>query len=264
MNLLDPLERRFGRWAIPGVTLYLVFFQSLCFVFIMARPTYGEHLVLISSRVLHGEPWRVVTFLLEPGSRKPLWVIFKLWFFYFVGTALESHWGAFRYNIYLLIGWLATIAASFLLPDGIATNAFIGLSVFLAFAYLWPDFEIRLFFILPVRVKWLALIAWIGVGLTFLIGTPMMRIMAVVPVLNFLLFFGSSLAHRAGYKEPRLSAKSVREGKGEPAFHTCVICGVTDTSNRKMEFRYCPDCAGTPCYCIDHINAHEHRLAADG
>lgn len=265
MNLLDSLERRLGRWAIPGVTLYLVFFQSLCFVFIMVRPTFADHLGLIPSRVLHGEPWRVITFLLEPGSRSPLWVLFKLYFFYFMGTALEANWGAFRYNLYLLIGWLATILLSFLQPDVAATNAFIGVSVFLAFAYLWPDFQIRLFFILPIRVKWLALVSWIGIGLTFLIGpTPMMRILAFVPVLNFLLFFGRSLLKRAGVKEPRRSAASSKKDDGDPAFHTCAICGVTDKSNRKMEFRYCPDCAGTPCYCIDHINAHEHRAAGDG
>ena len=158
---------------------------------------------------------------------------------------------------------LHTRAASFISIGGTGTNVFIGLSVFLAFAYLFPEFQILLFFILPVRVKWLGLITWIGLGVVFLgARTWMTRILVLVPVANFLLFFGPELLRhvRSG---ARRSGRNVKRAidRGQP-FHTCALCGVTDKSNPKMEFRYCPDCAGTPCYCIEHIGKHEHRAGA--
>src|SRR4029077_2272748 len=115
-----------------------------------------------------GEWWRLVSFLFTPPSGNPLLAIFALYFLWFMGGALEAQWGAFRYNVYVLIGYAMTVAAAFAFPYGAATNGYITGSIFLAFAYLFPDFQILLFFILPVKVKWLALITWLFFAYQFI------------------------------------------------------------------------------------------------
>ena len=109
-------------------------------------------------------------FLFDPPLQNPLFAFFAWYLFYLMGTALEEHWGAFRYNIFLLIGYLMTVAVSFLIPALPVTNAYIGGSVFLAFAFLYPDFILQIFFVLPVRIQWLALITWLYYGYLLLFG----------------------------------------------------------------------------------------------
>lgn len=267
MKWLDALERRFRHLAIENITLYLVFFQAFCFLAAMARPDFFGKIVLVPGQVAQGEWWRLFTFLVTPPATNPLFAFFALWFFYFMGTSLESHWGAFRYNLYLLVNYLAAIIGALLCmkldPTGIATNLYIDGSLLIAFAYLWPDYPIRLYFLIPVRIKWFALATWIGYLVTLGIGHTLDRILVVACILNFLLFFGKDIVFRtrSGHMFFRGIAKKQAEAAeaAKPAFHTCAACGITDRTNPRMEFRYCPDCAGSPGYCIDHIFAHEHK-----
>ena len=114
------------------------------------------NIALVPTKVLHGEVWRLVTFLCEPPTNNLVFAFFFWYLFFLMGTALESTWGVFRYNVYLLVGWAATVAVSFIQPEAPASAGFLQGSVFLAFAYLYPNFQLLLFFILPVKVKWLA------------------------------------------------------------------------------------------------------------
>jgi hypothetical protein len=257
MSLLNNLERKFRRYAIPNITLYLILGQVLFWVFAMAGRFILARVVLIPDLVLDGEWWRLITFLFIPPASNPIFIIFAWYMFYLMGSSLEGHWGAFRFNLFLLIGYLITVAAAFLVPGAAATNIFIGGSVFLAFAYLYPEFEILIFFILPVKIKWLALLTWLGYGYQLIVGSWSTRLQVLASVSNFLIFFGRDiyLSMRAGNRKMLSQARAI-SGSRE-AFHKCTVCGVTDISNPNMEFRYCPECGGLG-YCMDHIFKHEH------
>lgn len=262
MVFLDRLDKKFGRYGIPNVTYVLVALQGLAYVLLAVQPSsdgsVAERLLLIPDKVLQGEVWRLVSFLFLPPFSNPFFAFLGLYFLFIMGTALEGAWGAFRYNLYLLIAWLATIGVAFLTPSAIGTNAYIGGSVFLAFAYLYPDFVIYIFFVLPVRIKWVALITWVMFGITILFGTNSSRLQAVAAVSNFLLFFGREVFFSARYAMKHMSEQATQLAEKNKPFHVCKACGITDQMDRTMEFRYCPQCAGSPGYCINHIEAHEH------
>jgi hypothetical protein len=265
MRLLDKLQRRFGRFAVPHVTEVLIACQALTYVFCQGQPAFLAQIALVPRRVLEGEVWRVLTFVCQPPPTSFLLFALFFWYlFYLMGTALESTWGAFRYNVYLLVGWLATVSVSFLQPDAAASIGFLQGSVFLAFAYLYPDFQLLLFFILPVKMKWLALLQWIVYGYLMLVGDWMMRLMVLASVGNFFLFFWEEILSRmrAGHRRMARQAQGIHVANTPR--HTCRVCGVTNLSDPKMSFRYCSKCEGAPCYCAAHIHSHEHVSEANG
>ena len=170
MKLLDALERRFSRFAIPNLTLLLVMGQGLvvCLDFVQqANPDGGgvglfQKCSLSAQDVLAGEWWRLLTFVFVVAPRvSPLLIIFALYLFFVMGRSLEAQWGTFRFNVYFLIGYLASIGAAFLQPAGTATCGYLAGSIFLAFAWLNPDFQILLMFVVPVRIKFLAWLTWL-------------------------------------------------------------------------------------------------------
>lgn len=272
MSLLDKLDRKLGRFAIPNVTLYLIIGQVFVFLSALLGLLDLRQFVLVPALVKGGEPWRLLTFLFYPPPVNPRSMLslaflpFAWWIFYLMGTALEHYWGALRYNLFLLTGVVLTIAAAFLSPLSPVTNTFIAGSVFLAFAWLNPDFELALFFILPVKIKWLALVTWLLYGYGLVTGTWSTRWQILASVGNFLLFFGREIVDTMRYRR-RTRAVEVRrrteEKTGPQPRHRCHVCGKTDLSNPEMDFRYCSKCAGDQCYCPEHIFNHEHVLTVE-
>lgn len=271
--MLDFLERRFGRFALSNVTLYLIIGQVFVTLTAMLGLLDLRQFVLVPALVTNGEPWRLFTFLFFPppvnfGSMLSLvFLPFAWWIFYLMGNALEHYWGAFRYNVFLLIGVLFTIGAAFLAPTSVATNAFIAGSVFLAFAWLNPDFELSLFFILPIKVKWLALVTWLIYGYQFVTGPWGTRWQVLASVSNFLLFFGADIVNTIRFRRRTMAMQARRTAEERKAAveprHRCHVCGKTDLTNPEMDFRYCSKCAGDQCYCPEHIFNHEH-VTEDG
>jgi len=267
MSLLDKLERALGRYAIPNLSIYIVIGQVFVLLGAMFQLLNLNLFVLVPTLVLHGQWWRLLTFpfFLAPpnGTFGPIFTAFALYMFYMMGSALESYWGAFRYNVFLLLGYALTVGAAFLTPGNAATNLFLGATVFLAFAYLNPDFEFVLFFILPVKVKWLALLAWVGYGVSFVLGSWPSRLQILASVGNFLIFFAADILWglRRGRQAAVRKARDIVEAN-EPR-HRCKTCGKTDLTNPEMDFRYCSKCAGDECYCSEHIHAHVHVVAPD-
>ncbi len=259
MKLLDKLQRRFGRFAVPHVTEGLIVCQVLVYLMLLGKPGFLEAIALVPRRVLEGQLWRLVTFLCQPPPINPLFAFFFWYIFYLMGTALENTWGAFRYNVYLLVGWTATVAVAFLQPEAPASIIFLQGSVFLAFAYLYPDFQLLLFFILPVKVKWLAALQWLGYAFLMAVGDWMTRLMISAAVLNFVLFFWWEIVSRIIAGQRRSAQRAERIRRANTPRHCCVVCGKTNLSHPKMTFRYCSKCAGAPCYCEEHIHDHEHR-----
>jgi len=264
MKVLDRLELKYGRFALPNLTLYLIAGQVILYVMIQTGQIDRNAVFLAGALVLRGEWWRVISFLLDPPVANPIFAFFAWYLFYLMGTALESRWGAFRYNLYLLIAYLLTLGVAFLMPSYGLTNSYIGISVFLAFAYLYPDFTLMLFFILPVRMRWLAVIIWLSLGFSVLIGAPVQRLLIAASVANFLLFFGAELLARmrSGQRRRHWQGQQAPQRSAQEPMHRCTVCGITDLSHPEMDFRYCSKCEGPYGYCRDHLHDHEHIIGS--
>lgn len=263
--MLDKLERRLGRFAIPNLVTFLVAGQVGSWI--LGKTPKGEAFIaaleLDIPRVLSGELWRLLSFLFiapSGGWFGDLFLIFYFLLIFIYGRALEGHWGAFRFNAYMFIGWFATVATAFLVGKG--TNLFLMESLLFAFAYLYPDFELRLFFILPVKIKWIALL--VGAQLLYAMyqfvafGLAPMALLPVAGVLNFVVFFASDMRLRLRGRARRAQRRrEVARTTGEPT-HRCAVCGTTDLDDPTAQFRYCSQCDGKRGYCMDHIRDHEH------
>lgn len=264
MKLLNRLERKLGEYAIPHLTIALIIFQSFTYLISLVHPEYVQKLILTHDALFAGEWWRLLTVLIIPPSTNPSFLIFFLFWmqlFYIYGTALENQWGTFRYNLYLLIGYLLTILVA-LIPGAAVSNLYLVGSIFLAFAWLYPEYPLMLFFVFSVQVKWLALAAWILYAFRFFSGDWATKAEIAAGTANFFIFFHADLLDYIRTRQRKMkgdmSRAAARETAGQP-LHVCAACGVTDLSDRKMEFRYCPQCTGTPAYCINHIQNHTHR-----
>ncbi|HZZ59219.1 MAG TPA: hypothetical protein VFE31_15415 [Opitutaceae bacterium] len=273
MSLLDRLERHFGRFALPGIPLIIVAGQVLAWFALLRGLIAPGALVFYPPLVLAGQWWRLVTFLFAPPpfvfSPFPWGIlagIFAWWLFYFMGAALEGFWGAFRFNAFLFVGYVFTVGAGFLEPSLLVSNLFLGGSVFLAFAYLNPNFEMLLFLIVPVRIKWLALLTWAAYAYEVLFAPVSIKLQVLASVINFFLFFGRDLYLGARLKTRAVSKSAARRATARAADeprHRCRVCGRTDKTNPELDFRYCSRCAGEQCYCSEHIFNHTHVTAED-
>ncbi|MHB1037184.1 MAG: hypothetical protein ACYC35_24505 [Pirellulales bacterium] len=255
---MSKLDRKLGRFAVPNVTLYLIAGQVLVYLASAGKPEVAANVTLVPRLVLEGQVWRLVAFLLDPPFTNPFFAFFFWYLFYLMGSALEAQWGAFRYNVYLLIGFAATVGVSFLVPDLPSSNKFLQLSVFLAFAQLYPDFVLQLFFILPVKIKWLALLTWIGYFFALVAGGWLDRLLVTASVVNFVLFFGKEIVWRIRSGHRRITKQAERFTAPDEPFHRCTVCGITDRTHPKMDFRYCSKCDGRWGYCTEHLRNHEH------
>jgi hypothetical protein len=261
MRLLERLERRYRRFAVHHLTEGLIACQVLSYLFLQGNPGFLENIALVPSRVWQGEVWRLVTFLCTPPPANPLFAFFFWYLFYLMGTGLENTWSTFRYNVYLLVGWVATVAVSFPQPEAMAFPVFLQGSVFLAFAYLYPDFQLLLFFILPVKIKWLAALQWIGYAYVVLVGDWMSRLLVLASVCNFAIFFWQDIYLRVKSGHRRRAQHTEQVRAANTPRHVCFLCGATNLSNPTMSFRYCSKCSGTPCYCAEHIHTHTHQTS---
>ncbi len=265
--MLRWLERRLGWLAIPNVTLFLICGQVLTFFAAAMQPAIAQQIALYPERVLAGEVWRLFTFMVSAPVFDPtrqlggvtiLFFIIQLYLFWIFGRALEVHWGTFRYNLFLLLGYLASVAGSFLVyavwgGQVPATNGFLYATVFLAFAFLFPDFVIHLYFILPIRIKWLALLAWALYGVSFVLGDWMVRVMVVASVTNWLLFFGRDVLGLLRLRGRKIKRQAQAATQRDEPFHRCVVCGRTDKTDPQLDFRYARTDEGVKCYCVDHV-----------
>jgi hypothetical protein len=262
MDLISKLEKRFGSWAIPNLALYIVAIQAIGVLMLLSNRADYNDLLLYGSGVMHqGQWWRLLSFLMLPsvnlgGRMFLLWLFFSFYIFIMIGRALEDQWGAFRFNLFIICGYLLTIAMAFINPGVIITNTYFLGGVFLAFATLYPNIEFRLFLILPVKVKWLA---WISVGfyvMTLFSSNVGARLGVIAAFANYLLFFGKDFltSLKAGQRRKAFVTKQA-DAAAQPR-HTCAECGVTDKSDPVMDFRYCSTCG--KCYCENHIRNHHH------
>lgn len=193
MSWLDKLERRYGRFCIPNLMLWVVGGQIVVWLLVMLVDfRLYSMLTLTRAELLHGQVWRLISFIfLPPLSANPLLVALNLYFDYVIGVSLERQWGSFCFNVYFLAGMLGSVTAALLV--GSAGNSALGLSLFFAFAMLFPEAQVLLFYILPIKVKWLG---WIAAALylwQLLTASLPGKVSLLLGMAGFLLFFGRSL-----------------------------------------------------------------------
>lgn len=275
MNWLNKLEKKFGRFAIHNLTMYLIGGYVIGYGIYKLMPNLLNYLTLEPGLILRGQVWRIVSWVLVPPSGSLFSVIIMMMFYYSIGTALERTWGAFRFNVYIFSGILFTVIGAFLLyvftggfvGVGIFFNTFyVNLSIFLAFAVSYPNMEVLLYFILPIKIKWMALVYGVYILYELVQGNTVTRVAIIASLLNFVVFFFSSRnmkpytpkerARKAEFKKQSRPHMSYQNG----ARHRCAVCGRTELDDSTLEFRFCSKCKGNYEYCQDHLFTHQHIL----
>ncbi len=275
MNWLNKLERRFGRYAIHNLTLYLIGGYIIGFGVYMFVPNLLNLLTLEPAYILHGQIWRIISWVLIPPSGNIFTTVIMMLFYYSLGTALERTWGAFRYNVYIFSGILFTVIGAFLLylivgVDAVGYGVFfstyyINMSIFLAFAVSYPDMEVLLYFILPIKMKWMALVYAALTIYDLVRGNLFTRIAIIASLLNFIVFFLSSRNVKPYMPKEQMRKRKFKQEQERPhmtyaggARHRCAVCGRTELDDPNLEFRFCSKCNGNYEYCQDHLFTHEH------
>lgn len=187
---IDRLERFMPGLGIPNLALYLVGAQALGFLLALSDQHVLGLLILIPSLVLKGELWRLITFLAMPLSLSPLWMVFVLYFIYFIVNGIEEEWGEFRTTLYVLAAVLLTIAFSFCFRMPITNIAHLESTLFLAAATIAPEYQILLFFVIPVKMKWLAWLTAAYIIWALITSRWLDRLYLLTMYANYLLFFG--------------------------------------------------------------------------
>lgn len=264
MNLLDNLERRFGRYAIPGLVRQIVILNALVYLLSLWSPAMIPLLDLNPVAVAHGQVWRLVTYIFIPNTGSVfgalfgstgsiLDVLFSLMFLWWIGNGLEEVWGAFRLNLFYLVGMAGTTVAAFVFGADFS-NGILNLSLFFAFAWFFPDMQM-FFIIFPVKVKWMAWFFAASVAWQFLtLGDFAYRMALAAALANYLLFFGPEIVararqrHRVGLRREKYQRAAIPE---EEPLHRCVVCQRTEISNPELDFRVAAD--GND-YCMEHLN----------
>ena len=282
MKFLNKLERKFGRYAIHNLAAYIIGMYVIGYVFYFFMPDIFQWLTLEPYYILRGQIWRLVTWLLIPPESPGIFTIIMLFFYYSLGISLERAWGAFRFNVYILLGMISTVLGAFLLyailgGGGLFGNAFfstyyINMSIFLAFAMSYPNERVYLYFFIPVKMKWMAIIDVVLILVDVVryarMGAWMWALMPLASFVNYFIFTWPFWASKLGLARARHNPKVVNFKKAQkkqakaaqntPYRHKCAVCGITDLDDPNMEFRYCSKCDGYYCYCSRHINNHVH------
>jgi len=252
MTWVDKLERRLGFLGIPGLIRIVVGLNALVFMLVRLNPDFRFALDLDPGRISHGEIWRLVTYIFLPQTSSFLWIILLLWFLWFIGEGLEQAWGAFRLSLYFFVGMVGTTAAAFFFGARFS-NSMLYASLFFAFARFYPDQVIYLFFILPVKIKWVAWVSAAFLLLGFVLNSNSYRMALVAALSNYLIFFGPEIIYQARHRgevsaRRRRYARSARS-EAEP-LHKCAVCGATELSDPDLDFRVSRD--GEE-YCTAHL-----------
>ena len=272
-------HRRFG---VPNLMMYIIAGKVLVWL-VYLMDTSGSLLSLLTYNpylVLRGQVWRLVTFALIPDTLSPLWFALQMLFYYYIGNSLEQEWGSARFTLYYLTGMLATILFGFIcLPFGFviqASSYYLNLAMFFSYALLFPETWVRIYFLIPVKIKWLGWLQAVFFVWEVFFGFRLPgSLLPVVGVINVLFFcwdeISGPLRGLRGNMRSRSSGfaregsgfrqETRREARGDsaaPYQRKCSVCGKTDVDHPDLDFRYCSRCEGYHCFCADHIYNHRH------
>ena len=263
-------------FGLSELMKYIAIGNVVVFVLDIFTRGYATWALMFSpSAVLHGQVWRLLSFVFIPvtsfDASRPLtilWFVMGTYFYYFLGTALERRWGTARFNVFYFTGVVLNLILGFVFNSSVSMT-YANLSMFYAIASLYPDMQVLLWGIIPLKAKWLA---WLDAALlafnfiSYLAqGAWPYAMLIVVSILNYLIFFWSDLMYYVRRQKRctsrgAMNFKRAAEAKKQQTgyLHKCAVCGRTDTDYPNLEFRYCSKCVGNYCYCMDHINNHVH------
>lgn len=277
-HFLNKLERKVGRFAIPNLIVWLLAGYAVGFTLMYMAPNVLTYLTLEPYSILHGQIWRIFTWVLMPPDANLLFAVIMMLFYYQLGQSLERTWGTFRFNVYIFGGILFTIIGAFLLYGifyavyGVpvmgmgayfSTN-YINMAIFLAFAVCYPDMQVLLYFIVPIKMKWLAVVYAALIVFQMFESNWAGRVAILMSILNFLVFYFSTRnyrrispreIHRRQAFKSQMRQPSKRSGITK---HKCAVCGRTEQDDPTLEFRFCSKCEGNYEYCQDHLFTHQH------
>ena len=284
---MKDLRRRFERFCfknrdkgIPNLMLYISLGAGLVYLFTMATGNDILYYYLMFDRelILQGQIWRLISYPLTYSGGNIFFTAITLLCYYSLGNAMENIWGTFRFNLFYLSG-VVMMDIYCMIFGGYADVYYLNLSLFLSYATMFPNAHFLLFFIIPVKA-WIFALLDLVLVLFGLIAYPFPHnLFSVISLANYFLFFGKDVlnviplswrinAKRLFKKKPKGakvvpfpnagSYEATTASVKEPYTHRCTVCGRTDISNPELEFRYCSRCKGYHCYCIEHINNHEH------
>lgn len=281
---MSKFEKKFGKYAIQNLTLIIIMCYVVGYIIWLINGSFLNYLTLDPYQILHGQVWRLVTWVIVPPGSFDLFTIIMLYFYYSLGTALERTWGTYRYNVYILSGMLFTVLGSFLCMGylylfageslAVAESAarvfawgsqafstyYINLSIFLAFAATYPDMQVLLMFVIPVKMKWMGILDAVLMVFSFISGETFTRFAIVASLLNFIVFYLTSRRVIVSPKQMKRRAEFKQQVRRSAAVtkHKCAICGRTDEEDSTLEFRFCSKCNGNYEYCQNHLFTHEH------
>lgn len=269
MNRIEKFCYHHPNFGIRNLMRYITAANVAFWLLSVVNPTIMSYITFSPAHILHGQVWRLVSFLFYPPSTGLLAFI-AFYFYYWIGSTLEQYWGTAQFNVYFFSGVLLTIVFGFLVyfitgVNIMLSSKYLFLSMFFSFAALFPDMTVLFMFIIPIKMKYLAIID----GLFFLfsvITTPFpLNLLPLVAIANFLIFCGGDLLRMLPRRPSgsavnfrRESRRIRREQEHKLYTHKCSVCGKTDVDYPNLEFRYCSRCAGYHCFCSEHINNHIH------
>ncbi len=278
MKLINKMERKFGKYAISNLTMYIVITYVVGYLLLYLAPNMLSYFLLEPALILRGQVWRIVSWLLIPPGSLDIFTIIMLFFYYSIGTTLERTWGAFRYNLYIFGGIILTVIGAFILyfilrltgsagiliyEGGSFSTYFISMSIFLGFAAEYPNMQVLLYFIIPLKIKWLALVDIIYLVWQMAQSGWVTRAAIICSLMNFIIFFFASrnmtrISPRQ-IKRKRTYMRAVNNSRqGNVTKHKCAVCGRTELDGDDLEFRFCSKCKGNYEYCQDHLFTHKH------
>ena len=292
----SPLQRFLQKYAVSNLSLVIIMCYGFGYLLQYVNASFLNYLTLNPYAICHGQIWRLVTWVLvPPDTSNILFILIAMMFYYSIGTSLERVWGTYTYNVYIwlgigitLIGAFVVMAVSYILAGtaGISLTGesaaayfaaisryfstyYVNMSIFLAYALTFPDAVVLLWFIIPVKVKWLGvlygvLLAWDFVS-TAMRGGWFVCVAMAASLANFLIFWlRSGKMRRFSPRERKRRADFTDASKMRPkagqARHRCAICGRTELDDPTLEFRYCSRCEGNYEFCQDHLFRHQHAI----
>ena len=266
---IEEFCRKHPGFGIPNLMRYIVIANAVFWIMGAINPVLMNYMLFNPALILRGQIWRLISFVFIPPSTGVLAFI-AFYFYYWIGSTLEQQWGPGQFTIYFFTGVILTILYGFLIyfitgRSVSLSSTYIFLSMFFSFAALFPDMQVLFMFIIPVKMKYLALVD-AAFFLLSVFTTPFPEnLLPVVAVLNFLIFCGGELKNLLPRRQSkstinfkRESARIRREESQKLYTHKCAVCGRTDADYPNLEFRYCSRCVGYHCFCADHINNHIH------
>ena len=286
MNWMDKLERKLGRYAVPNLSRYFVGAIVLGYVLSMLSPGFTDWVSYDVSAILHGQIWRLFTWIFMPTTSLDFFGLLFLLCVLMWGSSLESMLGTFRMNVFLwggvilsdVGGILIYVITKLTLGTGASiylSTYYILMSMLLALAICMPEGEVRLYFVLPIKMKWMAILYAVITGYELITGLTAGNFGRVAVILGSLVNFGifylstrdfyhvspRQVKRRATFRKQTAETNNpfaAAQGSRQGYRHKCCICGRTDVTNPELTFRYCSKCKGNREYCEDHLFTHTH------